>query len=318
MVVPRALAELRRELRWAGSSRTLWVLIVAAALCTAWAVSAGISSTQVAVARCELTVAQYQENGVSIAEAVHAPADVSGPADSPQIGNPLRYDLDAASLAATQLSGTGAIAAALSLACLLFLPLIGFCLGLFVATHDARSGSVLFRWPYSGLAGFWAGKVLFLVATLIAVVLLLAAMAGIAGGGTALWGAQPSPQIAAFAVPGPTAGQVVLLACFAALIGVVSALVGLMVGALTLNRTISLTVYALAYYLLPVLGPADPRDALIVAGGPVLYFVGQFQPQPLGHEGAVVACCALAAIGVASALIAAVPWRWRAHRAVTL
>src|SRR5690242_20541413 len=132
--------ELVREARWLVSSRAALLLSVASVAAAIWGAVAGASSTATAVATFHGTLNRYREHGEDIAGALAAPSIVSGDPAQQVISNPLRYDLDQAALAYTQLLPPGAIAATLSLCALLFFPVIGFAFGVFMSTHDVSSG----------------------------------------------------------------------------------------------------------------------------------------------------------------------------------
>lgn len=124
-------------------------------------------------------------------------------------------------------------------------------------------------------------------------------------------GALVSPQAAdleAFQPDGPSAGRVAVVACIAMLAGVFAGAVGLLVGALTRNRTFTVAAFSVAYLLLPILGPADPRNLLAAAGSGSLYFVGQFRPTAIGENEPIAAAGALLALAVVCCAAAVVPW----------
>jgi hypothetical protein len=305
--------ELVRELRWLrGSGAALSLLVTGALLAIAGVVS-GATSSLAAISAFRDTLARYRENGEDVAAALAAPAVIEGDAAHQVISNSLRYDLDQAALALTQLSPIGAICSVLSLCALLVFPVLGYVLGVFLSTHDIRSGSVILRWPQSGIAPYATSKPIALVASLAA---LAAVIAAVSIPSAWIAGALVAPEVAelaAFAVDEPGAARAVAIGGLAVLTGTVFGALGLLVGAVTRNRTFSIGVFAVGFYLLPLAGVADPRNFLTLAGADVLYFAGQFRPPPLGEVPPLVAVGALLGGVVVALGLSLIPWATRSR-----
>lgn len=309
----RIFRELTRELRWLhGSGAALALLLTGVLLAVAGAVS-GATSSLTAISAFRDTLERYRENGEDIAAALAAPAVIEGDAAHQVISNSLRYDLDQAALALTQLSPIGAICAVLSLCALLVFPLLGFVLGVFLSTHDIRSGAVILRWPQCGITPYATSKPAVLVVSLgglaAVVAVLTVPSAWIAGSVVS----SEVAELAAFAVEEPGALRAVAIGGLAVLTGTAFGALGLLVGAMTRNRTFSIGAFAIGFYLLPLAGEADPRNFLTLAGADVLYFAGQFRPPPLGGVPPLVAIAVLLGGIVLSLGLSLVPWATRSR-----
>ena len=231
------------------------------------------------------------------------------------ISNSLRYDLDQAALALTQLEPLGAVCAVLSLCALLVFPMLGFVLGVFQSTHDVRSGSIIVRWPQAGITMFASSKPLALVGSLIGLAAFVAVLtlpcAWIAE--TAVSGRVG--ELAAFTVEAPDVSRALAVGLLAVLTGAAFGALGLLVGAVTRNRSFTIGVFALAFFLVPLGGSGDPRNLLTVAGAEVLYFAGQFRPAPLGDMHPVLATAVLGVASIAAVGLSLIPWLTRSRTA---
>jgi len=292
------------------------VLVLAGAVLaiTGWGAVSGVTSALNLVGQFQATLGDYQENGEDIARALSMPSEVLGPAEQQTITNPLRYDLDQAVQGLTQVTGIGAVAATLSLSALVFFPLIGFALGLFMGTHDTRSGSIAFRWPQSGHRSIAISKPLTLLLTMLLLAVATAALSAVASLFTSpIVAGQADVLLEPFTAEGPSLSRTAAILLLSALIGAAFANFGLFVGVLTRSRTIPLTTFTLLYFLVPMLGVADPRNMISLAGNGVFYFVGQFRPQTLGAQELSLGILAMSTLLVLSAAAAAPVWRIRAR-----
>lgn len=307
------LQETRREFRWIVSSGLGLALGgVAIAIAISGAV-AGTTSALSLAAQFEHTLNVCQENGVDIAKALSIPAEVTGTATQQTISNPLRYDLDRATEALSQTTVLGAIASTLSLGAFIFFPLIGFAMGIFSATHDTRSGSIAFRWPQSGIRGVAGPKPVALFVSVAGLVVMSAVGSAIASLVTGQLVAEKAATLPAFVSQGPSVARTVTIGMLVALIGTTSAWFGLLVGVATRNRTFTLVVFALVYYLFPLLGPWDPRNMIPLAGTGAFYFVGEFTPFALGELDPAVGLAVLIGFALVCAASAVFFWRYRAR-----
>lgn len=305
--------ELTREFRWFTNSRAAVWLLVAVAVLAIWGAVSGITSTLGAIAAFRATLARYQENGEDIGTALSSSARVESTSEGQLIDNALRYDLDQAALAFTQLQPLGAIASTLSLCALLAFPVVGFALGIFVATHDVKSGAIIARWPQSGVKTFGLSKPLAVAIAVVAMTLVVAALtAPLSWVGIAIVSPQAT-DIKVFEDSGPSVGRVAVIASVAVLAGWVAGALGLLVGSVTRNRTFTIAVFSVAYLLVPILGPADPRNLLSAAGAEWLYFVGQFRPAPIGDFGPFASWGLLITLTIVFCAFSVAPWLMRAR-----
>ncbi|MDX2398858.1 hypothetical protein [Microbacterium algeriense] len=307
--------EIRREFRWITSSKLVLVLAGAVLAMTAWGAVSGATSALQLVGQFQSTLRDYQEHGEDIATALAAPSEVSGSTQQQIIANPLRYDLDQAVQGLTQMTGTGAAASALSLSALVFFPVVGFALGLFMGTHDTRSGSIAFRWPQVGLRGVVISKPLTIVLTMLALGAATAALSALASLATSpiVMGRVDALPLESFSVDGPSPSRTFAIGLLSVLIGTAFASFGLLVGVSTRNRTIVLTAFVMLYFLLPMLGSLDPRNLISLAGNGVFSFVGQFRPQTIGDNDPSLGILAVVLLLVVSAAATAPVWRMRAR-----
>lgn len=305
--------ETRREIRWIVSSRLLLALIGGAVAMAAWGALAGASSAIALIVQFEATLRLYKENGEDISTALAAPAGVSGDAGQQNIGNPLRYDLDQAVQALTQTQGMGAVASTLSLSAFILLPVIGFVVAVYLATHDTASGSIAWRWPESGAVRLAGSKAIALAVTMVALTAATAVASVVGSWITGPIVAARAAELASFAVPGPDVGRTVLIGVLAASAGTTAALLGLLVGTVTRDRTFTVAVFVLAYFLAPMLGAADPRNMIPLTGEGVFYFVGQFRPEAVGDLQPVVGAAAQGVAALIAIIGVAVTWRVRSR-----
>jgi hypothetical protein len=303
--------ELTREARWFASSRTSLTLIITAFGLAIWGAVSGAVSSLAAIASFQATLDRYKENGEDIAGALDSPATVDGDAAQQLISNPLRYDLDQAALALTQLEPTGAISSTLSLCALVVFPILGFVLGVFVSTHDIKSGSLAFRWPNSGIVSFVGSKPLSLLLGMGALTLLTALLSVPFSWAARHFVADAALEIAAFGADVPSLAQTAAIGALSILYGSVAAALGLLTGAVTRNRTFTVAIFSVAYLLVPMLGSADLRNIITLAGRDVLNLVGQIRPHPIGDTAPSVAVWTLVAIAIGFVLLSTGPWLLR-------
>jgi hypothetical protein len=305
--------EVIREVRWFAHSRAALALILMSAVMALWAAISGATSAVAAVSTFRETLSRYQAHGEDVANALRSPATVSGGGAEQIIDNPLRHDLDQAVLAFTQLQPAGAMSAALSLGALIAFPVIAFALGVFVATHDLKSGSIIARWPSSGLVRFAASKPIALIAAMTAMTIVTGLLSVPLTWAAGLLVSAETADLRAFAATGPDLGQTARIALLAVLGSATGAAFGLLIGAATRNRSVTIAVFSVAYLLVPLLGPGDPRNLLAQAGATAFYFPGQFHPVPLGGISSLSAAWMLVAIALACTCASALPWAWRAR-----
>jgi hypothetical protein len=118
-------------------------------------------------------------------------------------------------------------------------------------------------------------------------------------------------EIAAFGADVPSIAQTAAIGALSILSGSVAAALGLLTGAVTRNRTFTVAIFSVAYLLVPMLGSADLRNIITLAGRDVLYFVGQFRPLPIGDTAPSVAVWTLVAIAIGFVLLSTGPWLLR-------
>ena len=304
--------ELHREMRWARSSRTLLVLLLCGVAITAWAILAASSNARSLVVQFDGTLDSYRQNGPSVDEALAAPADVSISLDgSETIGNPLRYDLDAALDAVGRLSPAGLASDAGSLAALLLMPVLGFTLGVVVATHDRRNGALALRWARSTPLRIVSAKtaaVVILVSGTSALIHVVAGMGGMAllAARDSVTGSLPIDVVATQ----PAIGNALVIA-LDVLAGSSFGVLGLAFGSLLRGRTAILSTFAVSYFLLPLGGTADPRNALALLGRDFLTFPGPFTAAPVTDMSPPFGLAILATMALASVGVVAIAWHTR-------
>lgn len=276
------LTETRREIRWATNSRlTLFAIAIALAF-TTWSAYTDVANSRSATEQFRQTAANFASAGQSVEDALSAPLNVtSNESGQSNIDNPVRFDFENAISAASVLNPAGAIATSLSFALFFFLPVAMYAIGLFAATTDLRNGAIVFRWPEVRRARIFVGaKTLLLAAVTLVISSTLVFGSLLAGLVTS--GMSPLHMgLTSFATAPSLLGGVVLYGV-AFVVGISYASFGLFVGSLTRERAFSLTVFTLAYFLLPLFGTWDPRNLIPSAAREWLAFHGTFQPQSLG------------------------------------
>jgi hypothetical protein len=304
----RVWLETVREGRWLCSRRAP-IALGAVSICTAvWGAVSTASAALSAVDAFHDTVKRYRRHAMSIDDALGAPSAVTGDATHELISNPLRYDLDRAALAYAQLLPGGAAAIALSLCALIILPLVGFVLGVFLSTHDVKSGSIVFRWPQSGIVPFAVSKPLVMIGSMAALVTSTGLLAAAGSFAAEAFVRPTAAEIVPFAGAQPSLGRVVLIGSMAVLTGATSGALGMLIGSLTRNRTFTIAGFAVAYLLLPLAGEQDPRNMVARIGADVYVFAGDFRLQGAGHLPPSFAAVGLAASMVGLIALSLIPW----------
>lgn len=305
--------EIRREWRWMLTSSTAVVLLLAAVTFATLSTMASVSSATAAVDQFNLTLNAYRTDGESVEDAIRAPSTVTSSIGKQIISNSLRYDLESATAAKTQLHGAGAVNAAISASAFVFFPLVGYILGVFLATHDVKSGSITFRWPRSGLRPFWASKLVVGCTAMAILTALTALLAWVATLGAAIWKApfHEYSDVVVFQAPSlATTGLLLVLASF---IGCVFLALGFLLGSVTRERTFTVAAFAIAYYLLPIFSALDPRNLMPMSGIGTFYFVGQFQPSAIGGGNVGLGIAGLAALALLCAALSILAWKFRSR-----
>jgi hypothetical protein len=293
--------EVVRESRWVRSSHAITAIVTIGVAFAGWSLVAGITQAQSLSAQFSATLDSYRRLGPSIDEALEAPAGVSVGADGIEtIENPLRYDLDAALAAFGRLGPAGQAMDAMSLAVLVLFPVCGFVLGVVLATHDRRSGSIAVRWPRTTPWSIASAKVLAL-SGLLAMLALVVAVASAAGGAFVLTSRDAIVGTLPVGVDVRGVGTTDVLA---PIIGVASGtsfgLLGLAIASATQERTVTISTFSLVYFLAPIVSALDPRNALPLIGTGILQFTGSLRPEPLGSSSPAVGALTLAVLaGVA-------------------
>jgi hypothetical protein len=305
-------SEVVRESRWARSSRAITAIVMIGVAFAGWSLVAGITQAQSMFAQFSATLDSYRQLGPSIDEALGAPAGVSVGADgSETIENPLRYDLDAALTALGRLGPGGQAMDAMSLAVLVLFPVCGFILGVVLATHDRRSGVIAVRWPRTTPWAIATAKVVAL-SGLLAVLALVVAFASAAGGALVLASRDTLVGTLPVTVNVRGVGTTDLLA---PIIGVASGtsfgLLGLAIGSVAQERTVTVSTFSLVFFLAPIVSTLDPRNALPLIGSKVLQFTGSFRPEPLGNDPPAVGALTLAVLATVSLVGVYAAWAGR-------
>ncbi len=312
--MPYLWAETVREWRWVTSSRLLLLLVGIALAFAGWSAASDAMNAASAAEQFANTASTYEANGQSVGAALAAPLHVTpGPGGQSNIDNPVRYDYEAYVAAAAAMSPTGASLTALSAAAFILVPVLAYILGVYVATHDLRSGAIIVRWSARhGAAGMVVGKILSLAAMVAVVVIVVAASAAVVGIAAPLW----RPALRGFdavveAAPQPGWWTVPLLSSVLILVGAAFGAFGLVVASITRERPFTILLFAVPYFLLPLLGVGDPRNLVPAAGQAWYLFVGGFQPQVVGTLGAATAAMVLIIAIVVATVGAGILWQVR-------
>jgi len=257
-----------------------------------------------------MTAEDYRSAGQSVDESLAAPSSTTATDNGGEIvDNPLRYDFEAAISASGRLSPSGASTNAFSLAAFLLLPVLGFITGVILATHDIRSGSIRVRWPRAGAVALLGAKASLLCALMVMVLATVAVTSTVAG---TLMSFRLPPLVQSGELPFITPGFTLDILATAALDLLVAAAfgcLGLAIASLLRERTFTITLFVLTYFLLPIVGVSDPRNFIPVAGQDVLNFGGSFQPVATGDAGPSLGITGLALICTVSLLIALTSWK---------
>lgn len=284
--MPYLWAETVREWRWVASSRLLLLLVVIALAFAGW------------------SAASDAMNAASAAEQF---------ANTAATHDALRYDDESYVAAAAAMSPAGASLTALSAAAFVLVPVIAYILGVYTATHDLRSGAIIVRWSAKhGAAGIVVGKILPLAAMVALVVVVVAATAAVVGIAAPLW--RPvlrGLDTAVAAAPQPEWSTVALLSSVVILVGAAFATVGLLAASVTRERAFTILLFAVPYFLLPLLGVGDPRNLIPAVGQPWYLFVGGFQPQVVGTLSVTTAVTGLIIAAVVATVGAWILWQVR-------
>ena len=264
--------ETKRECKWAWHSLTIHLTAIAGILFGIWNFYSSVAYQTEMKKYFTASLQRANEAGQSLEQALALPLDITTTPDGRRtISNPLRYDYEALTQAASVLSGSGMVANTLSSACFLFLPFAGFTIGITAASHDLRSGGIVLRWPQTTPIKFLVSKInlgiglVFITAFMSA---LISAFLGIFLGGSD----KTLPP-----APTPSLLQLLALSCFAVFIGAVFVLIGLFVGSSLTKRSIPLITFFALYYLTPLLGKWDPRQWITASGDSVIHYIGAFR-----------------------------------------
>lgn len=290
------VSEIVREFRWAVSSRLALAIVVAALVFAGWSATTDIGNASSATAQFRQTADAYAAAGQSVQAALDAPLNVrtdgNGQSD---IDNPVRYDFEAALAAAGALAPAGSMSTALSLALFIFVPLVSYAMGLFALTSDLKSGSIISRWPQvKQVWVFVASKAVMLCATVVTLGVALSLWALCAGFVTSQMQPLPTDSVPMTATPGLGRGLGLLGVLL--LVGIAFSSIGAIVGSLSRERVFSLVVFALGYYLVPIVGTWDVRNLIPGVAGDLLAFYGGFQPRVVGDVNPASSAGALAAL----------------------
>lgn len=289
------------------------MLLFAAVAAAAWNTVANASFATGEAGHFLATVEEYEQAGEPVDQLLQAPMSLeTGPDGTAVTDNPLRYDYERAAVALGTLSAVGGASSAIALSAVLFFPPLSMLLGVGLATHDVRSRSIRVRWPQSGLGAFLAAKVATLLLLLAMTCLAMLAAAAAAGAIAPLL--VPEVAHAADITPASTVvdAKLLLAAVYAPAIGVLFGLVAFAISSWTRERAFTMTAMVLVYFLVPILGPLDPRNLILIVGNDILAFSGSFHPVALAGPGPLLSATLLGLLVVAAVGAAAAAWSRRA------
>ncbi|WP_206446335.1 hypothetical protein [Agrococcus sp. KRD186] len=276
------MSEIRRELRWAWNSKLILVLLLAAAAATGWNTVSNSSFASAEVGQFLATVEEYEQAGESVEAALQAPVSIeTGPGGAEITNNPLRYDYDRASVALGNMSALGSARSAIALSTVLFFPVLGMLLGVGLATHDARSRSIRVRWPQSGLVAFVAAKTMTLLLLVFLTCLATLAASSAAGAIATLLVPGVAGDSGVTAATPRIDGGILLSIAYSLGVGGVFGLAAFAIASWARERAFTMSGLVLAYFLIPILGPLDPRNLILVVGRDILEFTGSFRPMAI-------------------------------------
>ncbi|WP_424216521.1 hypothetical protein ACN20G_30785 (plasmid) [Streptomyces sp. BI20] len=283
---------LRTDLRYQWASlHLLHSLAALTAVAAVFAVGAWLSARSAVTALAEEFAYLRREGGYTFDRAIGG----GDPADAP-----LRATWEFASATVANLHPVQGAVSLLQVLTFVVGPLVFFTYGVIAATRDRRHGTLRLRTVREGprrlfasMAGALAVTVTAVGVAACAVTLVISTALSLAADGGIDTSALAVPEDLSVTAPLPVLAALIGSGLFFALLGMSVALV---VG----RPLIVIPAFLAAFFLVPVLGPFDPRNLLMVLAHPHMEFVGGFAPSPPLAVSPPLAA-ALLALGTAAA-----------------
>jgi hypothetical protein len=295
--------ELRAELRYLLYARYLLVLLGVLAVGVAVATSGSVSTARSAQTSFVSQVALFEQNGVSLADALGAPLTVTREAGMETIDNPLKYDYLRASESVHAVQGGAMAGTALDLVTFIVAPLLFLVLGATLATYDRASGTAAFRAARERWVRVTVGKILTLLTVAVGATIAVVVLGLVAGIVAAPSVDRLTRQIPYDLVVPESASPLAVKMLMTAGVCTFFGLLGYAVGVLTRSASWPMVLAALALFLLPFVSRWDPRNLLAGLGDGVYDFWGQFEMRPPIPVGDGVALTALVVYGALAAAV---------------
>ena len=268
------------ELQFLRFSRYLYVLLAVVAAGVVIAFTGSLSNAQSAHENFVDQVKVFQQNGITLDEALNKPVVVTRAGDQETIDNPLKYDYLEVGKAVRAVEGTAMIGTALDLVTFIVAPLLFLILGANLANYDRTSRTAPFRAARERWIWVTVGKMVTIVVLGIFATLTIAVCGLVVGavGSSAVHQLTSSInyELSYPTVISPLALKMVTTALVCTFFG----LLGYAVGIVTRSSSWPMVLAAAMLFLLPFVSRWDPRNLLAVVGSQVYDFWGQFQMRP--------------------------------------
>ena len=301
----RVLAAELRYLLYARHAVTVLALLAAG---VAVAASGSVSSARAAGEYFERQVVVFEQNGVSLGEALNAPLTITREGAMETIDNPLKYDYLQVAAAVSAVRGVAMVGTALDLVTFIVAPLLFLVLGANLATYDRASGTLALRAARERWVRVTVGKMLALGVLAVAATAAVAVLALVAAAAVSPTVAGLTRDLGYGLIPPESTSPLGLKLLMTMLVCVFFGVLGYAIGVATRSASWPMVLAALALFVLPFLSRWDPRNLLAVLGSGVYDFWGQFEmrpPIPLAGGTALVALGAYLAAAVAVVVLGA-------------
>ena len=278
-ITRRTFTEATSELRYLLYSRRSVVLGLVLLAGAATALLSSSSHARASLDTFQERLGTFEQNGLTLDQALSAPMKITVSNGAETIDNPLRYDFLRLSESVGALDGVAAVGTALDFTTFIIVPLAFAMLGAGVANVDRSSGTLAFRASRERWTVIVAAKVLSLALISAAGALVIALGGAAASLFTRGVAADLREQIGRqlFEV---APGSMIAKLAMTTLVATFFAVVGFVVGGLTRSSSWPMVLLGLALFLLPFASRWDPRNVLAVLSQRVYDFWGQFEMRP--------------------------------------
>lgn len=307
----RLLRSLRTELRYeTWSQMLLWPLVVAL-LSLVLSFAGTVSYAIDALSRLDATRHQASAHGISLAEAMSRPLNVSSHGGQQILDNPLRFDYEQAFNAHRALDGLTSVGTGLEMITFIVFPTLFFSYGCSVGVAEIRHRILKQRIATEGSIPFMLAKVVVVAfAALSCVLLFAAASAAVSPALKALFLSDSEISLP-FALPDTGAGSVPVQIAFSAGTAIFFGQLGLFIGLASRAMVVPCLVAATLLLAAPFAGPLDPRNVLSTAAQDVFNFWGGFTPRALFQVPAVTGLLLMVMGLCLAALVCSLVWSHR-------